>query len=322
MLSKEGDAELSLERFRVRVARWNKVVGDNPPGPLFKGVVSKNNIALTAQSSAEILHIVMQHQHANSDSSVTVEEATAVFEDTLAILRTGAREQDKELVARAFEILIGPVAEAAAATPGVLDRSASPNSALEAVCAFQLMHRICSVAAAIPAIQFRQMENRGRSSLSRVSGRRNSLKMPGIPMEYPIVEKISDVPAGERIAIIAWARSATWIDRPIRPYTELKLDNGEHLRVHFKNTRRIGITGDQWIWARCKAEDPEDGIHYAVAEFEGPTTSADDCWESWLQVEAREYYDISPGSLHLFSANNPHRLDLYSRLAKEKEITQ
>ena len=146
--------------------------------------------------------------------------------------------------------------------------------------------------------------------------------MPGIPMEYPIVEKISDVPAGERIAIIAWARSATWIDRPIRPYTELKLDNGEHLRVHFKNTRRIGITGDQWIWARCKAEDPEDGIHYAVAEFEGPTTSADDCWESWLQVDAREYYDISPGSLHLFSANNPHRLDLYSRLAKEKEITQ
>lgn len=320
--SKEVDAQLSLERFRARVARWNQVVGSNPPGPLFKGIVSKNNIMLAAQSAAEVLHIVMQRQHADSDPRVTVEEATAVFDDTLAMLRTGAREQDRELVGRAFEVLIGPAADAAVATPGLLDRSASPGSALDAVCAFQLIHRICSVAAAIPAIQFRQLENRGRSSLSRISGRRTTLKMPGLPKEYPIATRISDFPAGERIAIIAWATSATWIDRPNRPYTELMLDNGEQLRVHFKNTRRIGITGDQWVWARCKVEESEDSLHFAVAEFEGPTTSAGDCWESWLQVEARGYYDISPGSVHLFSANTPNRLDLYSRLSTEKETSQ
>lgn len=321
-MSKEDSAEISLERFRARVARWNKVVGDNPPGPLFKGVVTKNNITLAAKSSAEILHIVMQRQHADSDSSININEATAIFDDALAMLRMAARNQDRYLVARAFEALIGPAADAAVATFGVLDKSTSPDSALEAVCAFHLIHRICSVAAAIPAIQFRQMENRGGASLSRVSKRRNSLRMPGLPMEYPIAERISDVPAGERIAIIAWAKSATWIDRPKRPYTELKLDNGEQLRVHYKNTRRIGIIGDQWIWARCKVEEPEGGIHYAVAEFEGPTTSAGDCWESWLQVEARDYYDISPGSIHLFSTNNRNQLDLYSRLSTEKETTQ
>ena len=235
------------------------------------------------------------------------------------MLRSSACSQNRTLTALAFETLVDLVVDAVVTTPAIVEKGGGPEAALETVRAFHLVHRICAAAAAIPSIQLRQMNGRSRSSLARIAKRRATLKMPGLPSEFPVATRVSDFPSGERIALIAYVNSATWIDRPNRPYTELNLESGEQLRVHFKNTRLVGIAENHWIWARCKVEEPAENTHYAVAEFEGPTTSAGECWESWLQVEARNYYDISPSSIHLYTSNTDRRLELYSRLATDEE---
>ena len=70
--------------------------------------------------------------------------------------------------------------------------------------------------------------------------------------------------------------------------------------MHYKNTRWIGVGDHQAVWVRCKAEPSQNGLHYAVAEFEGPTQSAGSVWESWIQQLVREYYDLTPESIHWF----------------------
>jgi hypothetical protein len=316
---RDGEPDLSLDRFRRIVERWNRCLSDEPPGPLFKGVVTPHNVRLAAQNAAEIAHTVLQNLARDPEARTPVSQAESAYEDVLSLLRSGARNESRELIALAFETLAGPVLDAAAGALVSTDADTTRDDALDAVRAHHLMHRICAVLAAIPGLQLRQMQDRSRSSLAGIASRRTSLLTPGLPTGYSSVTRIRGHAPGERIALLGFAESASWIDRRDRPYTELKLGSGEELRVHFRNARRQGITGQQWIWARCKVEEPDDGTHYAVAEFEGPTTTDNECWESWLQVQARSHYDIAPASLHLYTSGSDYRLDLYSRLAADEE---
>ncbi|WP_411827858.1 hypothetical protein [Luteolibacter sp. AS25] len=316
----ENSHEFYTNQLRLRISRWNASLGENPPGPLFKGQVSEYNIHMASVSIAENLHMIMSHRHAQSPGSSTISKVETMFEDILGMLRLGCATGRKSLVASGLDILAGEFLELLVDCPFTVDQNSDEEAAMASIRAANLVHRACAVAAAIPHIQLRQMAKRTASSLAGIAARRTQLTMTGLPQNEDYRTNYGGIEEGQRMALLAYADSAKWIDRPITPYTELILRNGDELRIHFKNARQFGIQGGHWIWGRCKVEKREshDARNYAVAEFEGPTTNSGECWENWLQVEARGQYDYTPGSIHLFTSESSHPLDLYSRTGNLK----
>ncbi len=314
-----GTEEISLVQLQRRIKRWNLSLSDNSPGPLFKGVVSQENVKLCAANVAEALALVLQKRHAQSDGTTSADESELLFENVLSILRLGCVTKNKELVAQGFEILTNDVVEAISSGPFSADPDSSEDVALGSIRVANLIHRVCAVAAAIPYLQARQLESRSAASLSGIASRRTRLTMPGLPLDEVHHHSFTNFVEGDRLALLAYADTSQWVDRPEKPYTQLQLHNGEELRVHYKNMRRLGVHGQHWVWARCKFEghESEGNVPYGVAEFEGPTSHANICWESWLQLEGRGQYDYTPESVHLYTSGLSHQLDVYSRLANE-----
>ena len=322
----DSGSEVSLERLRTRIRRWHLSVSDEPPGPLFRGTLSEPNAVVAAGGIAKALYYAGFHGHKTAGDAKSIDEIEMLFEGVLSLLRLACLTEKKDLTAAALETLTGSLIDAISEEATTSDPSDDTANALKSIRLTTLIHRICAVAAAVPRLQLRQHTARSASSLAGIASRRDQLLMDGLPNAEETITSFTGYEEGDRIAVVAYAVEVVWVDRPNRPYSRVLLANGEELRVHFKNIRRTGIVGNVWIWARCKVEgvDEVSGRLYAVAEFEGPTTKAGECWENWLQVEAGEEYQFTPQSVHLFTSKNDHSLDLFSRIegkvSEEEEV--
>jgi len=157
--------------------------------------------------------------------------------------------------------------------------------------------RLAMLAAAGMLLYHRMTDSRLRSTTMRIAERRETLFAELFDLAN-VVTSLDGLDDLQRISLTVWVSGGKLIERPETPYTRLNISPTEELRVHHKNTRWLGVGEQQAVIVRCKVEPAQGGLRYAVAEFEGPTTSAGRVWESWLQASVRNQYDLAPASIH------------------------
>jgi hypothetical protein len=161
--------------------------------------------------------------------------------------------------------------------------------------------RLAMLSAAGMMLYYRMTDSRLRSTTMGIAARRET-KLAELFDLANVVTSLDGLEDLQRISLAAWVSGGKLIQRPETPYTRLEISPTEELRVHHKNTRWIGVGEQQAVIVRCKVEPAQGGMRYAVAEFEGPTTSAGRVWESWLQASVRNEYDLAPESIHWFTS--------------------
>lgn len=303
------------------VARWCRAVerGANA-GP----ALSAGRSEVIGRDFASIVHVRAHGAFDSGGATFDSRALTAVelaYRTRLGALREAARAGSLKAVGQSLRLLLGPdlarLEAVCAATGSAADSIAQGAARVRAT---QLARSTAGLAAGAVALQRRLVDARLRSTTADLAARRETLSRGHVAV-LSAAPGFALAPVGTRLAVIARATSITWIDRPERPYTRFDLADGSQIRVHFRNLRAEGLSGTHWLWVRAKVEQPDDGIPYAVAEFEGPTATAGEVWEDWLQVEARDAYDVSPRSVDLVTdfpdLAAPHApLDLYARTTR------
>jgi hypothetical protein len=157
--------------------------------------------------------------------------------------------------------------------------------------------RLAMLSAAGMLLFYRMTDSRLRLTTMQIAERRETLFSELFDLTN-VVASLDGLDDLQRISLAVWVSGGKFIERPETPYTRLGISPSQELRVHHKNTRWTGVGERQAVIVRCKVEPARDRMRYAVAEFEGPTTSAGRVWESWLQANVRNQYDLAPESIH------------------------
>jgi hypothetical protein len=304
---------------------WNRAVADASASPYVGDVVSEATALIVGAALATRVHVDTQRalHRGPATGNAAVASVESELKTAIAALKHGAEARSVAEINLALAFLGAAVVPAIVEAAEALDPdTVDVGEGFDVVHVSQLGRRAAALAAAAVVLQRRVVEPRRAASTAGVAGRRAVLADRSGPDRIDTVTRLADLEPGVRTAVLARVVESAWIDRPERPYTRLATAAGEELRVHFKNSRLIGHRGSQWLWCRCKAEGTDGDVPYAVIEFEGPTTGAGEVWENWLQVEARDCYDVSPSSIHAFAAfaasgTSASRLDLAARLGED-----
>lgn len=291
------------------------------------GLQPEGATSIAAGAIASCLHAWVQSAYADRSAGgldhASLRALDRGLDARLTMLRrsaaTGSAAGAARVLARMLATDTRALLAAAAAAPPSSD---DPADGALAVGVARTTHRLAMLAAGAVHVQRRLAVPRLRASTAGIAARRVAGAMPR-PRLSGAATTLDGTDPLERIALLARVQDVTWVDAGRRPHARCDLADGSQLRVHFRNVRLDGLAGGVWVWARAKAEPPaDDGSRYAVAEFEGPTTTADRIWESWLAVEARASYDAAPRSVHLIAElpdprSGPGRLHLLSRISPE-----
>jgi hypothetical protein len=252
---------------------------------------------------AQGVHIECHAAHASGTGpGDNLEDALSSFRSSVNSIVTGyrlavIRESPEYLLYQLQRVLDGVLSEAKSALTllgGSTDMSQDPVPHA-GIC--HEARRLAMLAAAGMLLYYRMTDSRLRSTTMRIAERRETLFAELFDLAG-VVRSLDGLDDLQRISLAAWVSGGKLIERPETPYTRLSISPTEELRVHYKNTRWLGVGEQQAVIVRCKVEPAQDGLRYAVAEFEGPTTSAGRVWESWLQANVRNQYDLAPASLH------------------------
>lgn len=135
-----------------------------------------------------------------------------------------------------------------------------------------------------------------------------------------------DIELGATIALVGLIESTGWNERPNKPYSFARLENGLEVRVHHRDLKQNGIAPRSYLWVNGKVEQFDDQIGL-VAHFEGPGTWASTVWEDWLADTIRAGFDRWPRVIEA-TAEFAHPLDQYgahdglSRINSEVQYVQ
>jgi hypothetical protein len=302
----EGRGTAPARSIDTAVRAWVTAVDAVEAAPNDGVAVTEETAVVVGSALAKRIHLegVRALHTSPSGATAPVSRAEANFVTALAALRQGAVSQSLRDVNVALSYLGGTLMTSITDAAAAVDPDATNVAeGFDAVAVSQLTRRTAALAAAAVPLQRRVTDPGLVASTAGIADRRSTLESARGPDLRDTVTSVAALEPGTRTAFLARVVDSAWVDRPDRPYTRLLTAKGEELRVHFKNTRRIGHGESQWMWSRCKAEGLDDaGVAYAVSEFEGPTTTAGEVWESWLQVEVRGAYDVAPSSVHTFAA--------------------
>ncbi len=302
------------------VAAWSRHVAALG-GPLGDRELTAARAQTVGRDVASLLHTRF-HAAAAAGRPASLEIREVIrgeiaYRARLADLRRAAAAGDRRRVAGALGLVFGPDAaraQALCAASGAADVAIGLGAGRVRVSL--LARRLAALAAGAVWLQHRLATPRLRAGTARIAANR-----PTLTREHPqvLVSAVgfAGLDPGTRMQVIGHVLDVTWVERPARPYTRIALRDESEIRVHFRNLQRNGLGGGQWVCARVKVEEP-DGAPYAVAELEGPSNGEATVWEDWLQVQARDSYDIAPRSVDLVSDfPDPSRpgaaLDLYAR---------
>lgn len=212
--------------------------------------------------------------------------------------RVGVTRESPDYLLYQLERLVDGVLSEAKSALALLGGSADPSG--DPVLHAGICHegkRIAMLSAAGLLLYYRMTDSRLRSTTMRIAARRETLLAELFDLAN-VVTSLDGLDDLQRVSLAAWVSNGKLIERPETPYTRLVISPTEELRIHHKNTRWIGVGDQQAVIVRCKVEPAKGSMRYAVAEFEGPTTSAGSVWESWLQASVRNQYDLAPESIH------------------------
>ncbi|MCT0248122.1 hypothetical protein [Synechococcus sp. CS-205] len=220
--------------------------------------------------------------------------AEASYDARLHDLRETARAGDLPAATAIFLELVhdveklDPVLEGAGLLP-VADRRMG-NLGLR--CS-DLARRHAMLLAGTVLVMRRLSTGPGEAGMRRIAGNRTTLRrydtaqwQGGLPL--------SALPEGEDQVVVGEIAEMGWVDRPLIPYSFLRLTDGSELRIHRRDIKQSGTVPGALVWIRGKVELDDNGEKVLVAHFEGPGSHADTVWEDWLADEARHAYDLYP----------------------------
>lgn len=179
------------------------------------------------------------------------------------------------------------------------------------------------LAGACVLLEHRMRNNRLRATTAELAALRKTL-MRLEPRPAQTLRGLSRPLVGRtRVSLLGLARQINWVERPEKPYGEMRLAPWNHLvRLPYKSFKRHGVSPGAVVIVTGKVKDDCEAGLLLEVEQEGPTTHAATVWEDWLATELRPQYDLHPASLRAawelpaFGAPSG-RLDLLTRVLKE-----
>jgi hypothetical protein len=240
-------------------------------------------------------------RNGNAEAAASSADVTAKTDRLVKLMRVAAARGDKEFTHYVLFRIVSTHLQALREALGGLGEASTSDEQIAHASLCHDARRSAMLAAAALYLYQRQCDPRLAASTQALAARREGLVSERIDTA-DAVTSFAGLEPSSRVVFAGAVSDGLYVDRPSKPYTRLVTGENEELRVHFKNTRWLGIAENQFVVVRCKAEEPADGVSYAVAEFEGPTTSSGSIWESWLQQQVREHYDLAPESIHWWAS--------------------
>ena len=284
--------------------------------------------ALFGSYLAAAIHLELHSifDQAEAESEVVADELIAaeqLYEELLALSRAAALNKEAPFVTYLLYRLSDQLLNRLKDMLSSAGSRVTAENHLNRTRACHLARRTATLAAFLPQLYIRLSDSRLRGTTQGIAERREQIIADG-PNSNSYVTSLVGLEPGERVVFVGELESAELVDRPNKPYSRLIVGDNQELRVHFKNSRWVGVGEKQSVWVRCKAEPPVGETSFAVAEFEGPTTTEGEIWESWMQQLVRDRYDLTPQSIHWFCSFPPLSstlapLDFSARFMKGKD---
>jgi hypothetical protein len=219
------------------------------------------------------------------------------YEQTLAALRAaaaaGAAEAALSIHVRSLEAAFDGLSELSTAVARASRRSVAGGRLGVRMSALVRRHAMVTAAALVLHAELREPKGARAAQRAAASAGRLRRREPDLAGARA---RLGPLDVGSRRTLFGRVARVRWFERPRKPFSVARLDNGALVYVPHKSMRGAGVGRGRHLVATGHVKLGKLGPYLEV-EFEGPKENAKAVWEDWLAVLARPSYDLHPATL-------------------------